>query len=580
MHPQLVKFIGDSSPDLNMDLALGLPRIHMKNSLAYIRKVIESAAKGFPPELQFDGIRVASPEEDYFASLKSRPKHRKAKKATGIKSSGAKTFDVSRTDFYLVFLNFSYIDQETGERKPFEERPIFLPFLGEAGSLFISDTKWFISPVLADRVISIGPDHIFVRLLRDRLTFSREFYEVKVNGEPKRFDLVCSRIYHSSSKDKEKSPTNSAKTTMAHYLFCKYGFKGAMEKYAGCTPVVGEDLYDRLDPNEWNIYTSMGIPPAALARRASTAASWFSPKIQVAVRKSETNAMSQALVTGLFYVASYFPSQIVPQYVDSPDGWIAPLGYMLFSEKNSRGRIEETVKKHLASLDDYADPIVIAEMLSIGIEIENIYDFFAVIASKFSTWLANGQDKVASMYDKELSVLYFVLFDVITAIFNLHFTLRGSNKKVLSMADIDKAMKENLKPGICYQISKKHGEASSISYSGDNMAFKATATLTPQTNTSKQGKKSNDRAAAHDPSKRLHPSVAEVAAMTCMNKSDPSGRSRMNHYMLLDPSKRFIVRNPKFALMQEIIARNELTTRPVAEGEMVNDIEEELSGDD
>lgn len=580
MHPDLVKFIGGSAVPLNMDLAYGLPRIHMRNTLGYVRKVIESAAKGFPPELEFNEIRIADPIEDYYASLKGRPKYRKAKSQAKSKPSGSKTFDVSRTDFFLTFLHFTYIDQITGERKPFDPRPVFLPFLDQGSSLYISDTRWYISPVLADRVISIDTAHIFVRLLQDRLTFSRDYYDVKVNGEPKRMDLVHSRVYH-RSKDKDKSPTNPARTTMAHYLFCKHGFTGAMQKYAGCTPVVGEELEKQLSTDEWNIYSTIGTPPKSMTGRGAAAMNWFSPKIQVAVRKSETNPTSQALVAGLFYVASYFPHQITPEYVDRPEGWIAPLGYMLFSENNNRGEIEKTVYKHLASLDDYADPIVIASMHSIGIDIENIYDFFAIIAAKFSVWFANGQGKVASMYDKELTTLYFVLFDVIKAIFNLKFELKGSNKKNPTMADIEKAMKEHLRPGICYDIAKSdnHGEATTISYSGDNMAFKATATLTPQTNTSKQGKKSNDRSAGNDPSKYLHPSVAEVAAMTCMNKSDPSGRSRINHYMLLDETKRFIVRNPKFARAHEIIARNELTTRPVTGNEMVNDIIEEKLDD-
>jgi hypothetical protein len=107
-----------------------------------------------------------------------------------------------------------------------------------------------------------------------------------------------------------------------------------------------------------------------------------------------------------------------------------------------------------------------------------------------------------------------------------------------------------------------------------------TATLTPQTNTSKQGKKSTDRAAANDPSKRMHPSVAEAAAMTCMNKSDPSGRSRTNHYLLLDETRSFIVRNPKFARRQEVIARNELATRPVTEFDMIDEISPDEIPDD
>ena len=219
----------------------------------------------------------------------------------------------------------------------------------------------------------------------------------------------------------------------------------------------------------------------------------------------------------------------------------------------------------MSSLDDYADSMVIDNMAAIGLEIKDIYDFFAIITEKFSLWVSNNQDKVNSMYDKELSVLYFVLFDVTKAIFNLFFALKAHSRKELTERDVEKHMKENLKPGMCYQLSKSHGEVASISYSGDNMAFKATSTLTPQTATSKQVKKVGDRGTANDPSRRLHPSIAEVAAISCMPKSDPSGQSKINHYMLLDDTRTAILRNPKFKDLLDLIAANELTTRAVSQ---------------
>ncbi|BAW19066.1 putative RNA polymerase beta subunit [Ralstonia phage RP31] len=555
MHPDLVKFIEDRSPKINMDLAGGLARVHMKHVCAYVDEVLRSAAHGFPDGLTYDTYRICDPFEEYRASLKPRNKKRKVKTPPGQKNTGSKTYDTSRTDFFLMELSFSF------QGKPLQKRPIYLPFVGQGGSIYISGTKWFISPVLADRVISVGTEQIFVRLLRDRLTFSRLGAWFKKNGQVTRTDLVHSRIYH-QRKDKDKQATNNAFTSMPHYLFCKYGFAGTLEKYLGITPMVGNHLDQELDPNEWDIYTTQGIPPKGMTRRKKYI-DWRAPEIQVAIKKSDDSPAVLPYIAALFYVADYFPRQITPNLVNSPDGWIAPMGYMLFSENNNRGKIEEAVRKHLSSLDDYADSMVIDNMAEIGLQINDIYDFFAIIADKFSLWVSNNQDKVNSMYNKELSVLYFVLFDVTKAIFNLFFALKANSRKELTERDIEKHMKENLKPGMCYQLGKSHGEVASISYSGDNMAFKATSTLTPQTATSKMVKKAGDRGTANDPSRRLHPSIAEVAAISCMPKSDPDGRSKINHYMLLDDTRTGIMRNPKFENLLDMIAQFELTTRAV-----------------
>lgn len=558
MHPNLVKFIDQSSPKINMDLANGLARVHMDYACEYVDEVLRSAALGFPPGLTYDGYRVCDPIEEYRASLKPRNKKRKVKSPPGQKNTGSKTYDTSRTDFFLIELNFSF------QGKKLSPRPIYLPFVGQGGSIYISGTKWFISPVLADRVISVGLEQIFVRLLRDRLTFSRAGTWVKENGKVVRTDLVHSRIYHSKTKDRDKQATNNAFTSMPHYLFCKYGFAGTMEKYLGITPVVGYNLDEELDPLEWDVYKTQGVPPKGMSRRKKII-DWRAPEIQVAIRKSDNVPVALPYIAALFYVADYFPRQISPDLVNLPEGWIAPMGYMLFSENNNRGKIEEAVRKHLSSLDDYADSMVIDNMAAIGLEIKDIYDFFAIITEKFSLWVSNNQDKVNSMYDKELSVLYFVLFDVTKAIFNLFFALKAHSRRELTEKDVEKHMKENLKPGMCYQLGKSHGEVASISYSGDNMAFKATSTLTPQTATSKQVKKVGDRGTANDPSRRLHPSIAEVAAISCMPKSDPSGQSKINHYMLLDETRTAILRNPKFKELLDLIAQNELTTRSISQ---------------
>lgn len=556
-HPNLTKFVRDKSAPLNMDLADGLARIHMRHTSEYVDQVIRSAALGFPEGLTYDGYRICDAFEEYRASLKPRNKKRKVKSPPGTKNSGSKTYDMSRTDFFLMELSFSW------RGKPLEKRQIYLPFVSQAASIYISGTKWFISPVLADRVISVGMEQIFVRLLRDRLTFSRLGAWYKKNGLVTRTDLVHSRIYH-KSKDKDKQATNNAFTSMPHYLFCKYGFAGTLEKYTGVTPVVGYHLDQELDPAEWDIYMTQGIPPKGMTRRKKYI-DWRAPEIQVAIRKVDDNPALAPYIAALFYVADYFPRQVTPELANKPEGWIAPMGYMLFSENNNRGKIEEAVRKHLSSLDDYADSMVIDNMADIGLEISNIYDFFAIITDKFSLWVSNNQDKVNSMYNKELSVLYFVLFDVTKAVFNLFFALKANSRKELTDKEIEKHMKENLKPGMCYQLGKSHGEVASISYSGDNMAFKATSTLTPQTATSKQVKKAGDRGTANDPARRLHPSIAEVAAISCMPKSDPDGRSKINHYMLLSKDRTSIQRNPKFEELLDKIAKNELTTRAVSQ---------------
>lgn len=551
MDSELVAHIRSNTPKLNKDLVRGLARIHMNEADKFVDRIFHSAAAGFPPQVTYHGCRTCTPMEMYRHSLRSGSSKRRRRQGVAGKGSSEKQYEVARTDFYYIEPIFHF------EGKPLTNVPaLAMPVIGQAGSTVISDTTWFISPVLADRVISIGSEHIFVRLLRDRLTFSRlpAGYGVMVNGVKETVGIVTSQIYHQKKGVGEPKPHTNAKTSMAHYLFCKHGFSQALKKYARCEVVVGDNLTAKdYPPEEWLIYSTTGIAPRMQGSR-KRAFNYIAPSICVAVKRSEHNERAKVLIAALFYVADYFPTFIRSEYVDDPRTWISPMGYILLSEDMNRGKLQEQMSNHIESLDDYADPFVIENMRRIGIDIENIYDFFAMVAENFGYWITNGQDKINSMYDKELSVLYFVFFDVIKAIFGLNFKLKAASKKGLSQNDVENIIKECLKSGLMYWLIKSHGEVSSKSYCGDNMAFKATADLVPQTATGRRTKgRGSDRGTIGDPAKKRHVSIGEVASMACPTKPDPTGRSGINHYMELDETKTLVKRNPKFTEMLDRI---------------------------
>ena len=546
-----MKFVDSNTPHLNMDLVNGLACIHMRESLRYIDRIWKSAAVSFPSQVTYEGFRMCTPEEMYKYSFKSGNSKRRKRQGAAGKGSSEKQYEIAQTNFYLVeyFIHF--------DGQPLNNKIILaLPYVTTGGKVTISDTDWYISPVLADKVISIGSEHIFVRLLRDRLTFSRlpTGYPVMCNGIRESIGLVISQIYHQKKGAGEPKPSTNAKSSMSHYLFCKHGFQGAMKRYARCDVVVGDNLNEKdYPPDQWFLYKTSGIAPRLQGSRKRSF-TYIAPSICVAVPKDQHNERAKVMIGALFYVADYFPAFIRPEYVHDPRTWITPMGYILLTDDMNRGKLEEQMHDHIDSLDEYADPIVIANMKKIGIDIEDIYDFFAIVAENFGYWIANSQDKINSMYDKELSVLYFVYFDVIKAIFWMNFKLKTASKKNITRNDVEAITKECLKFGLMYGLTKRHGEVSTKSCSNDNKAFKITADLVAQTATGQRTKgKSSDRGTNGDPSKKRHVSVGELAAMACMTKSDPTGRSRLNHYALLDESKTMFIRNPEFVEMLDFI---------------------------
>lgn len=560
MDLELVKLIKQNIPPMNLDLARGLARVHMRGSLKYVDSVFRAASGGFPAQVQYEGYRVCDPYEYY--ELMLRKKGRNTQTVKGPIKNKQIRYETSAYDYFMVEYCFSFNDEKI-------KAPILIPYVGQAGSINIKGTQWYISPVLADRVISVGDRNIFVRLQRDRITFNRTPYRYLSNTDPNSrsllredFSLVHALIYHADKKTKAQGSkmVPKGKTTMVHYLFCKQGVTKAFQLYAGVTPIIGDDLVNKLDLSQYRVFATTGIPPARTSIRVKTE-QWAPTSVQIAVKHSEVNNTIKALVTGFYYVADIFPSHVTTQSCDNNETWVMLMGFLLFPETMNRGIMRDKVLNHCESLDGYADPIVIENMRNIGINISDIYQFFAIIATDFDERLLNGVTKVSSMYDKEMSVLYFVFFDLTAAIFNMLFALKAASKKQMQLKDVENVIRTNLKMNILHEIQNEHGEVQIFNYSGDNMAFKTTATLVAQSATNKKrGNKGSERGMAHDPTKQLHVSVAEIGGVSAMSKADPTGRTNMNHYTLLDPrDKSLVQRNPilqdTLDTVQEMIRR-------------------------
>jgi hypothetical protein len=530
----LAKLISADTPKINPIIANGLAVEHMKHVEEYVDTIFRSAAKGFPEGLTYHGCRRCTPQEEY--AMVTR------KKGT------RQTFDVARSDLYMMQYFFKYKGQDL------DPRYLYLPFVTDAGCIVISGSRFNISPILLDRVISVGMSNIFVRLLRDKLTFERMSQHYMVDGKRETVQVAWASIYHKNQKMKKLKQTVKANCTLMHYLFCKYGFTDTFLKFGRCRPVVGYEEINRntYPEEEWVICTSTQVKPKGVGRY------FYEPtNIRVAVRKEDMTPIVKNMIGGFFYVVDHFPSRILAEYVESKRLWMILLGHIIFSGNIPEGKLHDDIEDHITSLDEYIDGIVVDKLKEIGIEIEDVYQLFAVVIEKFNDWILMASDRVSSMYDKELSILYSVLYEISSAIFNLYFKLKAASKKELTIKEINATMNVTIRTGLIYSITKNHREISTVSSPGDNKAFKITALLVPQSNSNRANSRKGP-SVINNPAQRLHVSVAEVGSYLNLPKSEPSGRSRINPCVQID-SKGVVLRNPKLAPLldgvQEMIKR-------------------------
>jgi hypothetical protein len=537
MDKHLFALAGDRTPKFNPLIVDGLAVQQMKNVEGYVDRIFQCAALGFPEGLEYLGFRRVTPQEEHNEVLRKLKAPRS-------------TVEMSESHLYMVEYAFSY----QGER--LEPRYLYLPYVSDAGLITIRGSVFSISPVLADKTISVGADTIFIPMACGKLTFNRQIHNFKKNGESRSVYVVSSQIHNHKEKRVKGQPQTrfrvGADHTMMHYLLCKYGLTRTFATYGNAEVTVGySDTINEINypVDQWVICASTKMKPKALREKF-----YVSSDIRIAIPIEQYTQTTESMIGGFFYVVDFFPQRVEPEYVDEPRLWMTLLGFAIFGHGGSEGRLVEDIHDHLISLDKYLTGEIREALSDEDIFVENIYDFFVFIIENMNEKVTNSAASLSTMYGKKLMVLRYVLFEIQRAIFTLMFQLQSSAKKNLTKTEIINLMRRQLKTELIIDITKKHREVTSVSCPGDNKFYKITSVLVPQTSSSGDN---NSKAKSNlvDPAKFLHSSIAEVANYAGMPKSDPIGKSRVSPYLRLTDDYE-VLRNPDLVeLLDEVQKR-------------------------
>jgi hypothetical protein len=239
--------------------------------------------------------------------------------------------------------------------------------------------------------------------------------------------------------------------------------------------------------------------------------------------------------------------------VEDHTEWRILLGKLIWSDAFHVGRLRSDVENHFVSTDSYLGHTDIKRFNDLGMEIDDLYQFFAWLIDNFTSQTIMATKDINSLYNKELTVLFYLFTQYRYMINKMYFGLTRSESKgkVQTFKEVEQTVRKWLKTGMVQLIHMKNGEVDNRYASGDNMAFKITANMVPQEKTTK-GLGGNDNANLSDPTRRLHVSFAEVAGYAAIQKADPSGKTVINHWMNVDQFGRFVRHPDLIDLLDEV----------------------------
>lgn len=552
MDAALRQHIRSNMPQLNKRVAEGFAVSQIPQAEEYINEIFKSIVMSFPAGLEYLGGERCTPREEFYESTKPRTNR-------SLKKTSKSTYDIAPSNVYLMKYKFRFKGQELPPRF------LYLPYVQDGGFITISGSRYTIAPVLADRVIQVLKKSLFVRMFKTRFNVYRKLQIIRVDGKERQIQIAWSKIY-------QKKDVTREDTALSHYLFCKYGVVDTFQRFANCTPVVGDDRTitdDIYTPDKWHIVTTTRTAETGPVPKRAKDPTYVATALRIAIKRSEMTETVERLLGGFFYIADFLPEQLatLPQFVNEADpqkkeaalrhekiNWMTVLGNFISREQRSYGRLLKEMEDHLRSLDDYLDPIVKSQLEGVGFNVNNVYEFFALLTDRFTELLLSKSRTLSSMYDKELNVLYYVLREIANDIVNLGFKmLKLCDNPNLQYNTVDDILKKSIRPATILKLYRNVGSVSAESYPGDNKAMKITTLLTPQQATNKKTNGARGGTQLDDPINRIHSSVAEVGGAFNLPKTQPSGHYRINCFVKVGPDN-VIMRNEN---MRELMDRTQ-----------------------
>lgn len=533
MNKDLVEFISNDTPKFNPDLANGLIVKHMQVAEDYLDSVCRAVLKDLENiGFYYLGFDRVSPAEEYAEITKG-------------KNNGPRQYNLARTDTYMVKMKFKYLDQTY-------EKLISLPYVNQAGMIHVFGTNYAITPVLADRVISITPPKIFVRLMSVRLNFEKENYHFLMDGIRQIYPVVKSEVY--KAKQNNKSTRKFIPVTpMVFYLFAKYGLTETFKRFMDTDViygVYGDDITEEKYPEkDYVICRSVGIKPKGLRVK-----DYIPCVLAFVIPREKFTQTMKCIMAGLFFILDQFTEEFDVKAIDDTTTWKISLGMVLFNQDVNPGKLIMDIDDHLSSVDQYIDEIMKIKFKRIGMNIEDMYQLFYIIIDKFEDWINSFMNKESELYGKELSILYYVLSDLTKQMVTFSYHVKKKNKfNNIKESDVRDAVRNKLRTDAVNNIRTGHGEINVVNYSGDNMIFGMTQQLIPQEKTSKN-RRTEQNINLDDATKRLHTSMAEMRTYNSMAKAAPDGSTKINLHLAVDENG-VTHRNPELQPMLEKVQK-------------------------
>ena len=508
-------WISAIAPKFNLQLVEGLAYHRINNAIDYINNFIRYSCEGKTnTHLRYLGYKELQPKDEMkFLFTKTNKV----------------MYDIAKNDIYLVEFYFQY-----GENPEIIKQYFYIPFMNKGNTMHLSGNEFLISPVLADKVISIGEKIIFINILTAKYSFTRTYFGVNVNGRLTRVPLINTVLYKNQAKKLED--TTKANTTVMHYLLANYGYTKTMELLLGFVPT---PVYD-YSGNDKVVIHPAGTAPQGFIKNKNL----YNPStIKFVVDQDKYDEKVLYCIGNIFYIIDNFPESISIDELDSTVIWKRLLAEIIHSGNHGLAYLSEKINAHFNDLNSQFDTITVNKLADVNVNANSLIQLLAVIFDNFNNWIMSASSR-SLYYNKTYEVESFVLANLTSRITRIVLDINKEELRTGGLPLDDKVVASIFRKYFLtrriFSLKNEKQFVSTIEYSGDHYYPKKTAIVVQQESDFVDVKGEVNTSEK----KKIVASMATVGSILGLSKSNPTPLIRLNPYVNVDPVTGTILPHP------------------------------------
>jgi len=468
-------------PKLNSIIKRGMARDVLQNIMEEYHVMLDSMINkhnGNNGLFKYVGYRALYPSEEVDSILTPTQKSGGQRKNVDISPTDARKYRA-----HFIYNGVSYY------------KDIYMIAVNDMSSIRISNTKYYLAPVLANPIISPTNDGqgLFlnpfkIKSIAKSRPFLVSYNDRVVDGAP----VYIEKFYNSKRIDDKINPVyKNIECPLIFYTLCRYTIEELVkrEKYDYGKDFLIIDRKDvklkKIDLTKYDIVKSLGKHHPDVSKRVEL------PKNNIIIlinKDIKNNRFLLELAFNLMYAFDAYPD--MAEAVVNSIGlnselpmWKLFTGAMTFKEAYTRERIIEAIDEHLNRIENYLEPLSIKRFAQMGIKVETMHDLIIALTKEFKDRLSTSReyDNQQQFKERHLEIVYYVLFNLITTL-NIEFDnlLTTAKKNRLTDKNINQYLNKLMPTRAILNISKSSSQILPLMLFNtvpDNGSFKIYPTL-------------------------------------------------------------------------------------------------------